>query len=119
MPIKQLKSNKACGPDYNPNEIFINGGNEIIIKDLHIIVNEIFTTETIPNEWKNAEIVRIYKGKGDREKMENKIGITLACNIKKPNNGGNTFHRGASWKKKSIFNSRPTLYFKKYNRTSK
>ena len=31
MPIKQLKS-KACGPDYNPNEIFINGGNEIIIK---------------------------------------------------------------------------------------
>ena len=33
--IKQLKSNKACGPDQIPKEIFINRGNEII-KDLHL-----------------------------------------------------------------------------------
>ena len=59
--IKQLKSNKTCGPHQIPNEIFINGGNETI-KDLHIVFIEIFRTETIPNEWKNAGIVSIYKG---------------------------------------------------------
>ena len=47
------------------------------------VFNEILITEKIPNKWKQSEIISIYKGKGDGEKMENKRGITLASNLEK------------------------------------
>ena len=80
--IKQLKPGKASGPDMIPNELIINGGPNIHNTLLNVF-NEILITEKIPNKWKESEIISIYKGKGDREKMENKRGITLASNLVK------------------------------------
>ena len=39
--------------------------------------------ENILSQWKEAEIISLYKGKGDREKMEYRRCITLASNIEK------------------------------------
>ena len=47
------------------------------------IFNTIFETENIPSQWREAEIISLYKGKGDREKMEFRRGITLASKIEK------------------------------------
>ena len=80
--IKQLKKRKACGPDGIPNEVLIFGGHGIH-RILLEMFNTIFETENIPSQWKEAEIISLYKGKGDREKMEFRRGITLASNIEK------------------------------------
>ena len=80
--IKQLKQNKACGPDQLPNEIFIQGGRSME-QILCRIFNEIYADENIPDEWKNLEIITLYKGKGDRELMQNRRGITLSSNVEK------------------------------------
>ena len=45
--------------------------------------NTIFETENVPSQWKEAKIISLYKGKGNREKMEFRRGITLASNIQK------------------------------------
>ena len=80
--IKQLKKRKACGSDGIPNEVLIFGGHGIHIILLEMF-NTIFETENIPSQWKEAEIISLYKGKGDREKMEFRRGITLTSNIEK------------------------------------
>ena len=80
--IKQLKKRKACGPDGIPNKVLIFGGHGIH-RILLEMFNTIFETENVPSQWKEAEIISLYKGKGDREKMEFRRGITLASNIEK------------------------------------
>ena len=47
------------------------------------IFNHIMESERIPQEWKDAEIISLCKGKGDTESMANKRRITLASNIGK------------------------------------
>ena len=80
--IQKLRNNKATGPDQIPNEIMKYGAPEMI-NLLTEIFNTVFRTESIPEEWRQSEIVSIYKGKRDPEKMENKREITLASNIGK------------------------------------
>ena len=80
--IKQLKKRKACGPDGIPNEVLIFGGHGIH-RILLGMFNTILETENIPSQWKEAEIISLHKGEGDREKMEFRRGITLASNIEK------------------------------------
>ena len=80
--IKQLKPNKTTGPDNIPNAVILQGRGQMEIMLLYII-NHIMETERIPQEWKDAEIISLYKGKGDTESMANKRGITLASNIGK------------------------------------
>ena len=47
------------------------------------IFSEIYADENIPDEWKNSEFITLYKGKGDREFMQNRRGITLTSNVEK------------------------------------
>jgi len=74
--IKRMKSNKAAGPDGIPADIYKNGGN-LIQNQLHMLIVKIWTTEQIPPELKNADIVKIYKKKGDRGDCGNYRGISL------------------------------------------
>ena len=46
-------------------------------------MNQIYQEETIPKEWQEGEIIRIYKGKGEKGKCSNERGITLASNMGK------------------------------------
>ena len=78
--IKQMKNNKATGPDKIPNEIFTNADPNV--KDIYLqIINKIIQTHKIPTEWQTGDIIRLYKGKGTKRKCSNERGITLASNF--------------------------------------
>ena len=80
--IKRLKRNKSLGPDKIPNEIFIEANRETK-QLLKIMIENIHITEYIPRSWEEGEIIRLYKGKGQKEKCSNERGITLASNVGK------------------------------------
>ena len=80
--IKKLKRNKSLGPDKIPNEIFIEANRETK-QLLKTMIENIHITEHIPPSWEEGEIIRLYKGKGQKGKCSNERGITLASNIGK------------------------------------
>jgi len=59
-----LKNNKAPGPDGIPAEIFKYGGN--LLRRLHSFINNAWASNILPTQWKAANIIMIYKKKGDR-----------------------------------------------------
>ncbi len=82
MCIKKLKRNKSTGPDKIPNEAIIEADpntRKIIRQSL----NKMYEEEKIPKEWQHGEIIRIYKGKGEKGKCCNERGITLTSNLDK------------------------------------
>ena len=74
--VSSLKNSKAAGPDGIPAEILKYGGN-IITDCLHNIINQIWKSGCCPQQWKDADIVNIYKKKGDRAICGNSRGISL------------------------------------------
>ena len=80
--IKKLKRKKSLGPDKLPNEIFIEAEAETR-KVLKTMIEKAHKSENIPDEWAEGEIIRIYKGKGQKGKCSNERGITLASNVGK------------------------------------
>ena len=74
--IKALKNNKAAGPDGIPGEIFKYGGYHLTHR-LHRFINRAWTTGKLPQQWKDANIVTVYKRKGDRQICGNSRGISL------------------------------------------
>ena len=73
--IKQLKSNKAGGPDKLINEFFIHG-QHILVPILWNLFNKIFDTGVFPEEWAEGFIIPLHK-KGNLNNVENYRGITL------------------------------------------
>lgn len=74
--VKSLKDNKSPGPDNIPAEIFKNGG-YLCLKSLHQYVLDVWDNESLPQLWKDANIVTIYKNKGDKSLCGNSRGIAL------------------------------------------
>ena len=66
MAIRQLNKGKSVGHDDIPNEAIINM-NKKNRDTLRQRLNEVYTTKQIPEEWREGEIIRIYKGKVQRE----------------------------------------------------
>jgi len=62
--INCLKEWKSPGSDGIPAEL-IKYGSEEIHKTIHEICNEVWETEVLPNDWKKAIIIPLYK-KGDK-----------------------------------------------------
>ena len=62
--VNHMSSGKAQGPDGLPPELFKSGGREIIRK-LTTLYESIWSNETVPQEFKDALIVHIFKRKGD------------------------------------------------------
>ena len=77
--LKQLKCGKAEGPDGISNYILKTFAEEITPK-LTELFNMITETETIPKQWKIAELILLYK-KGNREEIKNYRPISLTSNI--------------------------------------
>lgn len=76
MAIISLKNNKAAGPDGIPAEILKHGGNAIL-DSLHDIFQKVWASSCCPQKWKDADIVSIFKKKGDRAVCGNSRGISL------------------------------------------
>ena len=78
--IKSLKNNKSAEPYKIKNELIKYGGGELT-KSLFQIFNNIFENETIPVLWNKSNITNIYRGKPEKELLDNKRGISLTNNI--------------------------------------
>ena len=73
--IDQMKNNRAPGPDAIQAETFKLKGQNFISK-MKEILNKIWTSEKIPEDWREGVICPIHK-KGDRLSCSNYRGITL------------------------------------------
>ena len=73
--IADLKDGKAHGGDGIPAEVWKHGGDNLFSRLLQIITNA-WEVGSVPQAWKDASIVTIYK-KGDRTNCENYRGISL------------------------------------------
>jgi len=76
--IKQLSCGKAPGSDAIPAEIYKCGGDSLSSKLLDIFTS-CWDKETLPQEFKDASIVHLYKRKGNKQTCDNHRGISLLC----------------------------------------
>ena len=72
----RLLNGKAPGADAIPGEIFKKGGPKLITK-LTELFNIMLHQESIPQEFKDASLVHLYKRKGNRRCCDNHRGISL------------------------------------------
>ena len=73
--LKNLKNGKAAGAENIPPEALKAGG-QTSVNILHDLINHIWETETIPQEWRKGLLVKLPK-KGNIGYCENWRGITL------------------------------------------
>lgn len=71
-----LKNNKSPGVDGIPGEVLKHGGDALHSR-LHEIISAMWEVERVPQQWKDAKIISIYKKKGDRAVCGNSRGISL------------------------------------------
>ena len=74
--IKQMLCGEAPGPDAIPAEVFKSGGPALLTK-LTALFKSFWDNETLPQEFKDATIVHIYKRKGNKRSCDNHRGISL------------------------------------------
>lgn len=79
--LEKLKNGKAPGND-NIYPEMLKASSDIIVEVLYPLLNEIWTSEEIPQKWKEGLIVKIPK-KGDLSLCTNWRGITLLNTINK------------------------------------
>ena len=73
--IAAMKDGKAPGQDGIPAEVWKYGGQNLLVK-LHELIVQIWQEGEVPQAWKDASIVTIFK-KGDRTECGNYRGISL------------------------------------------
>ncbi|PNF30400.1 hypothetical protein B7P43_G12866 [Cryptotermes secundus] len=80
--IAKLKRYKSLGSDQSPAET-IQAVGEILRSKIHKLINSIWNTEKLPDQWKESIIVPVHK-KGDKTDCSNYRGISLlstSCKI--------------------------------------
>ena len=76
LAVGTLNNNKAAGNDGIPAEVYKYGG-ESILRTLCDILQSCWTQGSLPQDFKDATIVTLYKRKGDRHDCGNYRGISL------------------------------------------
>ena len=74
--IKLLSSGKALGSDAIPAEIF-KAGSPPVVEKLTELFHNMWRKETIPQEFKDAAIIHVFKRKGNPQVCDNHRGISL------------------------------------------
>ena len=74
--VRSLKNNKTPGPDGIPAEILKQGG-YLCIRAIHHLIADVWEHGAVPQQWRNANVVTIYKGKGEKSVCGNSRGISL------------------------------------------
>ena len=76
LSIKQLTSGKAAGADGIPPDVFKCGGETVAIELLKLFT-QIWEEGSVPQDFKDADIIHLYKNKGDCKCCDNHRGISL------------------------------------------
>jgi len=74
--LKHMANGKAPGPDGIPAEIYKYGGQCLVRRLVHLF-SIIWEKQSVPQEFKDANIVHLYKRKGNRVNCDNHRGISL------------------------------------------
>ena len=73
--LQKLNLGKAAGSDGISAEL-LRGGGSVVVDWLLELMEEVWRTGVVPQDWKDAELVPLYK-KGDRMKCDNYRGVSL------------------------------------------
>ena len=76
--IEKKKDRKAT-TDWK-NVILKKGGDEMV-NFIMPVIKAVWQEEAVPEQWNMGIITNIWKGKGDRERLENQRGITVSSSI--------------------------------------
>ena len=74
--ISQLQAGKAPGPDSIPSEVYKTGG-AALIAHLTDLFQLCWEKGELPQEFKDANIIHLYKNKGEKASCDNHRGISL------------------------------------------
>ncbi|BHF58882.1 hypothetical protein SprV_0100183700 [Sparganum proliferum] len=74
--VQQLSSRKAPGSDAIPAEVYKHGGPQLM-DHLTALFQEMWRQGEVPQDFKDATIVHLYKRKGNRQVCDNHRGISL------------------------------------------
>nr|VZI23149.1 unnamed protein product [Spirometra erinaceieuropaei] len=74
--VQQLSSGKAPGSDAIPAEVYKHGGPQLM-DHLTALFQEMWRQGEVPQDFKDATIVHLYKRKGNRQVCDNYRGISL------------------------------------------
>ena len=77
--LRRLPDSSSPGPDGIPNRLLKEAGRNLI-DCLVFFFHFLLTHETLPNEWKTALVVPIFK-KGQRSKCSNYRPVSLTCSL--------------------------------------
>ena len=80
--VGKLKNGKATCGDKIPGEM-IKGGGDRVVDWIWRLCNMAFESAVVPEDRRSAEIVPLYKGKGERTEFENYRGISLLSVVRK------------------------------------
>jgi hypothetical protein len=73
--IAKLKSYKSPGSDEIPAEL-IQAGVEIVCSKIHKLINSVWNTEELPDQWNESTIVPVHK-KGFKTDCSNYRGVSV------------------------------------------
>ena len=68
--VGKLKNEKATGKDEVTGEMIKGGGNRVV-DWIWRLCNMAFESGVVPEDWRSAVIVLLYKGKGERAQYSN------------------------------------------------
>nr|VZI28350.1 unnamed protein product [Spirometra erinaceieuropaei] len=74
--VQQLSSGKAPGSDAIPAEVYKHGGPQLM-DHLTALFQKMWRQGEVPQDFKDATIVHLYKRKGNRQVFDNRRGISL------------------------------------------
>nr|VZI32434.1 unnamed protein product [Spirometra erinaceieuropaei] len=74
--VQQLSSGKAPGSDAIPAEVYKHGG-PLLMDHLTALFKEMWRQGEVPQDFKDATIVHLYKRKGNLQVCDNHHGISL------------------------------------------
>ena len=80
--IDKLRVGSAPGPDRIPS-IFFKKMKHVISEPLRIMFEVSFRTGSVPLEWKIADVIPVFKGKGSPSSVENYRPISLTSIVAK------------------------------------
>ena len=75
--IKSLKNGKAPGKDGIPSEIIKAGKDSTLMQHFHELLLKCWDEGAVPQDMRDANIITLYKNKGDRSDCNNYRGISL------------------------------------------